>query len=41
MAFRELQCVFHKFPKCHMKNMLGDFDAEVGRKDLFQTYSRV
>jgi hypothetical protein len=30
--YEELERVFHKFPKYHMKILLGDFNAEVGRK---------
>jgi hypothetical protein len=32
----ELECVFDKFLKYHMKIMLGDFHAEVGRVDIFK-----
>jgi hypothetical protein len=28
--------VFDKFPKCHMKILLGDCNAKVGRKDIFK-----
>jgi hypothetical protein len=28
----ELECVFDKFPKYHMKILLGDFSAKVGRE---------
>jgi endonuclease/exonuclease/phosphatase family metal-dependent hydrolase len=28
--------VFDKFPKYHMKFLLGDFSAKVGRKDIFK-----
>jgi hypothetical protein len=28
----ELECVFDKFPKYHMKILLGDFSAEIGKK---------
>jgi hypothetical protein len=28
--------VFDKFPKYHMKILLGDFNAKVGRKDIFK-----
>jgi hypothetical protein len=28
----ELEHVFHKFPKYHMKISLGDFNAKVGRE---------
>jgi hypothetical protein len=33
--FEELECIFDKFPKYHMKMMLGDLNAEVGREDIF------
>jgi hypothetical protein len=28
--------VFDKFPKYHMEIMLGDFNAKVGREDIFK-----
>jgi exonuclease III len=28
--YKELEHVFDKFPKCHMKTLFGDFNAEVG-----------
>jgi hypothetical protein len=28
--------VFDKFPKYHTKILLGDFNAKVGRKDIFK-----
>jgi hypothetical protein len=33
----ELEGVFNKFPKYHMKIMLGDFNAKVGREDIFKS----
>jgi hypothetical protein len=30
----QLEHVFDKFPKYHMKTLLGDFNANVGRKDF-------
>jgi hypothetical protein len=30
----ELERVFDKFPKYHMKILLGDFNAKVGREDI-------
>jgi hypothetical protein len=30
--YEELEHVFDKFPKYHMKILLGDFSAKVGRK---------
>jgi hypothetical protein len=32
----ELERVFDKFPKYHMEILLGDFNAKVGRKDIFK-----
>jgi hypothetical protein len=32
----ELERVFDKFPKYHMKILLGDFIARVGREDIFK-----
>jgi exonuclease III len=32
----ELERVFNKFPKYHMKILLGDFNAKVGREDIFK-----
>jgi hypothetical protein len=34
--YEELECVFDKFPKYHMKILLGDFNAEVCREDIFK-----
>jgi hypothetical protein len=34
--YEELEHVFYKFPKYHMKNLLGDFSAKVGREDIFK-----
>jgi hypothetical protein len=28
--------VFYKFPKYHMKILLGDFNAKEGREDIFK-----
>jgi hypothetical protein len=28
--------VFEKFPKYHMKTQSGDFNAKVGREDIFK-----
>jgi hypothetical protein len=33
--YEELECVFDKFPKYHMKILL-DFNAKVGREDIFK-----
>jgi exonuclease III len=32
--YEELERVFHKFPKYHMKILLGDFNAKVGKEDI-------
>jgi hypothetical protein len=37
--YKELEHVFCKFPKYHMKMLLGDVNAKVGREDSFQTDS--
>jgi exonuclease III len=34
--YEELECVFDKFPKYHMKILLGDFNAIVGKEDIFK-----
>jgi hypothetical protein len=34
--YKELESVFDKFPKYHMKTLLGDFNAKVGREDIFK-----
>jgi hypothetical protein len=34
--YEELEPVFDKFPKYHMKILLGDFYAKVGREDIFK-----
>jgi hypothetical protein len=34
--YEELELVFDKFPKHHMKILLGDFNAKVGREDIFK-----
>jgi exonuclease III len=33
--YEELERVFDKFPKYHMKILLGDFNAKVGAEDIF------
>jgi hypothetical protein len=35
-VYGELERVFVKFPKCHMKILLRDFNAKVGREDIFK-----
>ena len=34
--YEELEEVFDHFPKYHMKILLGDFNAKVGREDIFK-----
>jgi hypothetical protein len=34
--YEELEHVFDKFSKYHMKILLGDFNAKVGREDIFK-----
>jgi hypothetical protein len=34
--YEELEHAFDKFPKYHMKILLGDFNAKVGREDIFK-----
>jgi exonuclease III len=34
--YEELEQVFHKFPLYHIKILLGDFNAKVGREDIFK-----
>jgi hypothetical protein len=34
--YKELEHVFDKFPKYHMKILLGDFNATIGREDIFK-----
>jgi hypothetical protein len=34
--YEELERVFDKFPKYHMKILLGEFNAKVGREDIFK-----
>jgi exonuclease III len=33
--YEELERVFDKFPKYHMKILLGDFNAKVGKENIF------
>jgi hypothetical protein len=32
----DVKASFHKFPKYHMTNFLGDFNAEVGWEDIWE-----
>jgi hypothetical protein len=34
--YEELELVFDKFPKYHMKILVGDFNAKVDREDIFK-----
>jgi hypothetical protein len=34
--YEELDRVFDKFPKYHMKILLGNFNAKAGREDIFK-----
>jgi hypothetical protein len=34
--YKELECVFDKFPKYHMKILLGRSNAEIGKEDIFK-----
>jgi hypothetical protein len=34
--YEELERVFDKFPKYHTKMLLGDFNAKVGKENLFK-----
>jgi hypothetical protein len=34
--YEELEQVFDHFPRYHMKILLGDFDAKVGRENIFK-----
>jgi exonuclease III len=34
--YEELESVFDKFPKYHMKILLGDFNAKVSMEDIFK-----
>jgi hypothetical protein len=36
-CYEELEYIFHKFPKYHMKLLLGDLNAKVGREDIFRS----
>jgi hypothetical protein len=33
---KELKHLFDKFPKYHFKNLLGDFNAKIGREEIFK-----
>jgi exonuclease III len=33
--YKELEEAFDQFPRYHMKILMGDFNAKVGREDIF------
>jgi hypothetical protein len=35
--YKEMERVFDKFPKYHMKILFGNFSAKVGKEDIFKT----
>jgi hypothetical protein len=35
---KEVEYVFNKFPKFHMKILLGDFNIKIGREDSFKQF---
>jgi hypothetical protein len=34
--YKEMECVFNKFPKYHMKILLGHFNVKLVREDVFE-----
>jgi hypothetical protein len=34
--YEELERVFDQFPRYHMKLLTGDFNAKIGREDIFK-----
>jgi hypothetical protein len=34
--YEELECIFNEFPEYHMKILLGDFSAKLGKEDIFK-----
>jgi hypothetical protein len=34
IVYDEIESIFHSFPKCRMKILLGDLNANVGREDI-------
>jgi hypothetical protein len=36
LVYEELESLFNKFPKYHMKILFWDFNAKVGRGDIFK-----
>jgi exonuclease III len=39
--YEELEHVFDKFSKYHMNILLGDFNAKVGREDIFKPFQLI
>jgi exonuclease III len=39
--YKELECVFNKFPKYHMKILLGDFNTKACREDIFKPTTEI
>jgi hypothetical protein len=35
-SYKELERIFDKFPKYHIKIILGDFNSKLGREDIFK-----
>jgi len=35
-SYEKLGQVFEHYPQCHMKILLGDFNAKVGRENFFK-----
>jgi hypothetical protein len=35
-SYEELEVVFDLFPRYHMKILMGDFNAKVGKEDIFK-----
>jgi hypothetical protein len=35
-CYDESEQIFDHFPKYHIKNLLGDFNAKLGREDIFK-----
>jgi hypothetical protein len=39
VIYEELEQVFDQYPRYHMNILLGDFNAKVGREDIFKPMS--
>jgi endonuclease/exonuclease/phosphatase family metal-dependent hydrolase len=35
-SYEELECIFHEFPKYRMRVLLGDFNAKIGKEEIFK-----